>query len=92
MHRSLRDLGVDDAFLRELTELTGGGAVDDPKDVFERGRRQSRIAVELWPWLVGFVTLMIVPEIALRRLGPSALSWFGRRRRRGDPPVNSQEA
>jgi Ca-activated chloride channel family protein len=90
--QELRDLGVDDAFLRELTELTGGGAVDDPKDVFERGRRQSRIAVELWPWLVGLVTLMIVPEIALRRLGPSALSWFGRRRRVGEPPANSQEA
>ena len=28
--QELRDLGVDDTFLREVTELTGGGAVDDP--------------------------------------------------------------
>jgi uncharacterized membrane protein len=87
--QELRDLGVDDAFLHELTELTGGGAVDDPKDVFLRARRQSRIAVEIWPWLVGLVAAMLVPEIALRRLGPSAFSWAARgvarltRRRRG---------
>ena len=51
--QELRDLGVDDSFLREVTELTGGGAVDDPRDVFLKARRQSRIAVEIWPWLVG---------------------------------------
>ena len=54
--------------------------------MFLKARRQSRIAVEIWPWLVGAVAVMIVPEIALRRLGPGAFSWiravtrFGRRR------------
>jgi hypothetical protein len=97
--QELRDLGVDDSFLRELTELTGGGAVDDPKDVFLKARRQSRIAVDIWPWLVGLVAAMIVPEIALRRLGPSAFSWAARglarltRRRRGEAaPEDKQEA
>jgi hypothetical protein len=92
--QELRDLGVDDALLREVTELTGGGPVDDPKDVFLRARRQSRIAVELWPWLVGLVALMIVPEIALRRLGPSAFSWVGRlvRRGKGKSPAGAEEA
>ena len=95
--QELRDLGVDDAFLREVTELTGGGAVDDPRDVFLKARRQSRIAVEIWPWLVGLVAAMIVPEIALRRLGPGAVSWIGRavarfRRRRSETaPPDRQE-
>jgi uncharacterized membrane protein len=91
--QELRDLGVDDTFLREITELTGGGAVDDAKDVFLKSRRQSRIAVEIWPWLVGAVAAMIVPEIALRRLGPGAFSWVGRiGRRRQGPPGDREEA
>jgi hypothetical protein len=27
----------------------------------------------MWPWLVGAVALLLVPEIALRRVGPGAL-------------------
>jgi uncharacterized membrane protein len=80
--QELRDLGVDDTFLREVTELTGGGALDDPRDVFLKARRQSRISVEIWPWLVGIVAAMIVPEIALRRLGPGAFWWIARTRAR----------
>jgi hypothetical protein len=72
--QEVRDLGVDETLLRELTELTGGGALADPRDVFMKGRRQSRIAVEIWPWLVGFVALAMIPEIALRRLGSGALA------------------
>ena len=94
--QELRDLGVDDTFLREVTELTGGGAVDDPKDVFLKARRQSRIAVEIWPWLVAAVAALIVPEIALRRLGPSAFSWIGRAaarfRRRKTPQGDGEES
>jgi hypothetical protein len=94
--QELRDLGVDDTFLREVTELTGGGAVDDPKDVFLKARRQSRIAVEIWPWLVGAVAAMIVPEIALRRLGPGAFSGIARAvarlRRRGPRDPDREEA
>jgi hypothetical protein len=41
--------------------------------VFLKSRRQSRIAVEIWPWLVGFVALMMIPEIAIRRLGGGAV-------------------
>jgi len=32
------------------------------------------IAVEIWPWLVGLVALMLVPDVALRRIGPGAFS------------------
>jgi hypothetical protein len=27
----------------------------------------------VWPWLVGLVALLLVPDIALRRVGPGAL-------------------
>jgi hypothetical protein len=51
-----------------------------------KGRRQSRIAVDIWPWLVGLVALLMVPDIALRRLGSGSLArltgWFAGRRRR----------
>ena len=82
----LRDLGVDEAALREMSELTGGGPLDDPRQAFLKARRQSRIAVEIWTWMVGLVAVLMVPEIALRRVGPAAFAWFGalgRRRRTG---------
>jgi uncharacterized membrane protein len=75
--QELRDLGVDETLLRELAELTGGEALDDPRDVFLKGRRQSRIAVEIWPWLVGLVALLLIPDVALRRLGPGGFSRLG---------------
>ncbi|MBI1735973.1 MAG: VWA domain-containing protein, partial [Candidatus Rokubacteria bacterium] len=71
--QELRDLGVDEVLLREMAELTGGSALADPKEVFLKSRRQSRIAVEIWPWLVGLVALMMIPEIAIRRLGGGAI-------------------
>jgi uncharacterized membrane protein len=84
--RELRDLGVDEARLRELAELTGGGALAEPREAFLRGRRQSRIAVDIWPWLVGLVAVTLVPEVALRRLGPGALRRLGAFGRRAAAP------
>jgi uncharacterized membrane protein len=74
--QELRDLGVDEARLRELAELTGGSALSEPRDVFLKSRRHSRISVDIWPWLVGFVAVMLVPEIALRRVGPGMARWL----------------
>ena len=87
--QELRDLGVDETLLRELAELTGGSALQEPQDAFLKARRRSRIAVDIWPWLVGFVAVMLVPDIALRRVGPGALSrmtrWLRRPTRRTGP-------
>ncbi|MGH7276913.1 MAG: VWA domain-containing protein [Candidatus Rokuibacteriota bacterium] len=81
--QELRDLGVDEALLRELAELTGGAALEAPREAFLRSRRQSRIAVEIWPWLVGLVAVGLIPDIALRRLGPGAVGWVVTLVRRG---------
>jgi uncharacterized membrane protein len=73
--REFRDLGVDESFLRELSELTGGGMLTEPKDAFLQNRHKSRLSVDIWPWLVGIVAALLIPEIALRRIGPVG---FGR--------------
>jgi uncharacterized membrane protein len=67
--KEFRDLGVDERLLRELAELTDGGALSQPEDAFLQGRRRSRLTMEIWPWLVGLVAGMFLPEIALRRIG-----------------------
>ncbi|MBI3637426.1 MAG: hypothetical protein HY216_14630 [Candidatus Rokubacteria bacterium] len=83
--QELRDLGVDETALREMAELTGGGSLAAPRDAFQQARRRSRIAVDVWPWMVGLVALMLVPEIALRRMGPGVLQRvLSFRRRRPD--------
>jgi len=93
--QELRDLGVDEALLRDLSELTVGGPLGEPRDAFLKARRQSRVAVDLWPWLTGLVALMMIPEIALRRLGPGAFGWLAgvvRRRARGAEGGERKEA
>ncbi|MEK6530723.1 MAG: hypothetical protein AABZ48_07485, partial [candidate division NC10 bacterium] len=91
--QEFRDLGVDERLLRELSELTGGGAVAQPKDVFLQARRRSRLAVELWPWLVGCVAVLLLPEVALRRVGPGFLAGLLARLRglRGGKDVPSTQ-
>jgi uncharacterized membrane protein len=89
--RELRDLGVDETFLRELAELTGGGNLDGPRGAFLKGRRQSRIAIDIWPWLVGIAGIMLVPDIALRRVGTGALNGLVRRFRRRDDRAATDE-
>jgi len=55
--------------LQEITDLTGGGTFHDPREAFTLNRHRSRVSSALWPWLVGAVTGLLVPEIALRRVG-----------------------
>jgi hypothetical protein len=81
--QELRDLGVDETLLRELAELTGGGPLAKPSDAFLQARRQSRIAVDVWPWLLGLAAVLLVPDIALRRVGPGAFTRVATFVRRG---------
>ena len=81
--QEFRDLGVDESFLRELTELTGGGILAEPKDAFLQNRHKSRLSVDIWPWLVGMVAVLLIPEIALRRIGPVGLGRLWARVRAG---------
>jgi hypothetical protein len=73
-----RELGPNEVLLREVSELTGGGPLEDAREAFTVNRRRSRVPSDLWPWLVGAVTLGLVPEVAIRRIGP-ALGRLARR-------------
>ncbi len=87
--QEFKELGVDESLLRELSELTGGGVLAQPRDAFLQARRRSRLTLDLWPWLVGLVAVMLIPEIALRRVGPGLLGRLAaplqRFRRQGGP-------
>ena len=71
-----RELGPNEVLLREISELTGGGPLGNPKEAFTAHRRRSRVPSDLWPWLVGAVTVGLVPEIALRRVGQALARFF----------------
>jgi len=85
----LREIGVNSTFLDEISGVTGGGALAQPTDAFQLARGRSRLLVDLWPWLVGLVTLLLVPEIALRRAGAGGVrqvvQWIRRRGREAGP-------
>ena len=38
---------------------------------------------DIWPWLVGMVAVLLIPEIALRRIGPVGLGRLWSRLRAG---------
>lgn len=73
-----RELGLNEPLLWEVSELTGGGRLADPKEALAAHRRRSRVAMDLWPWLVAAVTCALVPEVALRRVGPWLARVLGR--------------
>jgi uncharacterized membrane protein len=65
----LRELGTNEQLLREVSEVGGGQALTSPAQAFVNARRQSRIAFPIWPWLVGAAALLLLPDIACRRVG-----------------------
>ena len=77
----LRELGVDDTTLKEISSMTGGGAMADPADVFRKDRRPFRASVPIWPWIVALTALILLLEIFLRRVGPGIFAWMAQRRR-----------
>jgi len=75
----LREPGTDTALLQELAEAAGGGALAAPEEVYGKGRRPHDAALQIWPWLVALAALLMLPDIALRRLDVKEL-WRRRRR------------
>ena len=61
----------------------GGGMLSEPKDAFLQNRHKSRLSVDIWPWLVGMVAVLLIPEVALRRIGPVGLGRLMARLRAG---------
>jgi len=78
----LRELGVDGAQLKQMAEVADGGALEDPREVFQKGRRSFSVSVAIWPWLVGLAAVLLILEIALRRFGPGLFAGLLIRMRR----------
>ncbi|MFQ5827741.1 MAG: VWA domain-containing protein [Candidatus Methylomirabilia bacterium] len=87
-----RELGVNENLLRNLAEITGGGMLSEPSQAFLQARRRSRVTVDVWPWLVGFVAVMLLPEIALRRIGWGLLGRLANRLRGRTPKGGHRDA
>jgi len=64
----LRLRATGEARLRGVAETTGGVFRPEPAAVFAPDGRTVQRAVPLWPWLLLAAVLLVVPDVALRRL------------------------
>jgi hypothetical protein len=64
-----RALAVDEGLLRDLVTLSGGTAPTGPGQAFTQNRRQARVRMEAWPYLLGLALLFFLADVALRRFG-----------------------
>jgi hypothetical protein len=64
-----RALAVNEGLLRDLVTLSGGAAPTEPGHVFTQNRRQARVRMETWPYLLGLALLLFLVDVALRRFG-----------------------
>jgi len=84
-----RALAVNEGLIRDVVTLSGGALPTAPEQIFTQNRRQARVRVEAWPYLLGLALLVFLPDIALRRFRfsgaarppaggttPTRMSWF----------------
>jgi hypothetical protein len=82
-------LAVNEGLIRDVVTLSGGALPTAPEQIFTQNRRQARVRVEAWPYLLGLALLIFLPDIALRRFRfsgaarppagsttPTRMSWF----------------
>lgn len=67
-----RSRGAGPGMLAELGRLGGGGLITDPAAVFARPPVSRKIPYPLWPWLMGLAALLLLIDIASRRLDLSS--------------------
>lgn len=63
-----RALAVNGGLLHDLTIVSGGAAPAQPGQIFTQNRRQVRVWVEAWPYLLALALLLFLPDVAIRRL------------------------
>lgn len=63
-----RSRGAGEALLEELARAGGGQRVTDPAAVYARPAVARKIPHALWPWLMGLAALLLLVDIASRRL------------------------
>lgn len=78
----LRIKPTNDELLRRVSELSGGRCRPDPAKLFESDGRTTTRPTALWPWLLSAAVLLLVLDVALRRIDFS-LHWPFARSRSG---------
>ncbi|MFV0444482.1 MAG: VWA domain-containing protein [Planctomycetaceae bacterium] len=70
----LRIRPTNDELLQRVAELSGGRCRPDPKTMFAADGRTTTRPTQLWPWLLSAAFLLLVLDVALRRIDFS-LHW-----------------
>jgi Ca-activated chloride channel homolog len=78
----LRLRPANEDLLRSIAEVSGGKFQPQPADAFAPTTRTAQRPTPLWPWLVSAAAIVLVLDVALRRIDLSLL--FGRKR----PPTS----
>jgi uncharacterized membrane protein/uncharacterized protein YegL len=78
----LRLRPTNEALLRALAQASGGRYNPEPEAVFATPDRTARRATPLWPYLVAAAAVLLLADVALRRLDGALLVDRLRRRRR----------
>ena len=64
----LRIQPTNEKLLREIAETSGGVYSTEPESVFDRPDQWAIRPTPLWPWLLTVAVLMLVVDVALRRI------------------------
>lgn len=62
-----RTMGVDEAVLRRLAELSGGRYAPGEEEIFARPERPVKRFMDLAPWLIGAALALLPLDVLLRR-------------------------
>lgn len=81
-----KQLGSNDALLKDIAALTGGQVLTEPAQAFRDDLRNTTHQQELWPWLLLLAILLFPLDIAARRIRLSPRDLF--KGFRGTPKEN----
>jgi hypothetical protein len=71
-----KQLGSNEALLKDIAGLTGGKVLTDPSQAFRDDLRSTTHQQELWPWLMLLAILLFPLDIAIRRVRLSFKDFF----------------
>lgn len=70
----LRIRAPDNELLRSVAEVSGGGYNPPPGELFEADDRRASRSHALWPWLLAATAVLLVFDVAMRRIDFESLA------------------
>ena len=71
-----KQLGTNEALLKDVADLTGGHVLTSPADAFSPDLSRTTRQQELWPWLLLLAILLFPFDIAVRRIRLAPLAFL----------------